>query len=97
MTGTTACFKDPRIDAAPVVTNAQTKLSRVIGDLCFDLLTVGMAKRIDDGLAPNAVALLENQRVQVANPALNYGLENRLTTLRRLFSDRTERLRQITQ
>jgi hypothetical protein len=61
MTGTPTCFKNPGIYSATVVTHAQTKLSRVVGDLCFDVFTIGMTKRIDDGLAPNAVALFKHE------------------------------------
>ena len=63
MTGTPTCFKDLRVNASSVVTHAQTKLSRVVRDLGFDVLTIRMAKRIDDGLASNAVALFKHKRV----------------------------------
>jgi hypothetical protein len=42
MTGTSTCLKDLGVDASSIVTNAQTKLSRVVGDFCFDVLTFGM-------------------------------------------------------
>lgn len=63
MIGTPTCVKDLRIDTSSIVTHAQTKLSRVVCDLCFDVLTIGMAERIDDRLTPDAVTLFKHERV----------------------------------
>src|SRR5215217_461643 len=55
MTGTSTCIKNFWIDAASIVTNAQTKLSRVIRNFRFDVLTFGMRQRIDDRLTSDAI------------------------------------------
>src|SRR4051794_34453596 len=59
VTGTPTCLEDFGIDAAPIVTNTQAKLARVIGDFRFDVLTFGMGQRIDNRLTSNAITFLE--------------------------------------
>jgi hypothetical protein len=42
MTGTPTSFENLRFDASSIVTNTQAKLSQIVSDFHFDVLTFGM-------------------------------------------------------
>src|SRR4029077_4147252 len=76
MTGVAAAREHARLDAAPIVPDAQPELLAVVANVHFDLVRLRMPERVAQRLGGNPVDLVSEDRREIARRALHVHVES---------------------
>ena len=74
MAGASFCY-DSRIDAVPIISDAQLERISVIRDVRFDIARLCVAESISYRLTSYRIDLVPQDRMQVPSRALHYHME----------------------